>query len=757
MVADSKLMVTKRDGTKEPLNLDKIHKVVSAACANLASASEVEMASNLSFYEGIKTEDIQETLIKAASTLITEENPNYQWVAGNLVNYQIRKQVFDNQFPSLLEQVRRVVKLGLYKQDLESLYNEEEWNKLDKMIHQDRDYLFPYAAMEQWRRKYLIKNRVTGKIEETPQFAFILASAILFSNYPKETRLKYVKRFYNALSECQFTLPTPIIAGVRSILNQYSSCMLIESDDSIDSIFATSAAIGKYISNRAGIGINGGKIRPVGAKIRNGDAFSTGAIPFFRVFESAVRSASQGSIRSGNATTYVAFFHYEIEDILVLKNNKGTEDTRLRHMDYAIQFNKLFYERVLSGGNITLFNPHEVPDLYDAFFNDQDKFKELYEKYENARKIMKKTVKAMDFFQKFIQERKSTGRIYLMNVDHSNTHSSFNEDTTPIHQSNLCTEITLPTKPLKTFDDPDAEIALCILGAVNLGKIDKPDDFKEPCELMVRALDELIDIQGYPMDAAKRSATQRRSLGIGLSNLAYWLAKNGFNYQNPSQEELDKLDELFEAFSYWSIKASADLAVEKGACAKNDETKYSRGIVPVDTAKKEARALSHRKKFLYDWDALRQQLKTTGIRNSTLLAQMPVENSAIVSNSTNGIEAPRAIVSYKQSKHGVVPQVVPGPKRLWGSYDFIWDQKTPEGYMKIVALLQSWIDQAVSMNVSYDPKNFPDKQVPMSQFMLDIFNAYKYGLKTLYYSYVNDHAGEDVVDKEQEKCESCTL
>ena len=527
------LQVTKRDGSKEDLNLNKFHRVVSWACEDLStvSESEIEIKSHIQFYNGIKTADIQETLIKAAADLISADTPGYQYVAGRLINYHLRKEIYNNHFPpNLFEHIKNVINLGYYDKDILTWYTEEEINQINNFIDHKRDFNIAYAGMEQFRGKYLIKNRANGKIFETSQFAYVLISMVLFRNY-KENRLKWVKDFYDAISNFEISLPTPIMAGLRSPQKQFSSCVLIETDDSLDSINATSSAIVKYVSQKAGIGIGAGRIRALGSPIRNGDATHTGVIPFFKLFQSAVKSCSQGGVRGGAATLYYPIWHLEVEDLLVLKNNKGTEDNRIRHLDYGVQFNKVMYERLLSGGDITLFSPNDVPDLYDAFFTEVEKFKELYEKYEKSTKIKKKVVKAIDLFSSFIQERKDTGRIYLMNVDHVNDHGAFIKELATIKQSNLCAEIALPTKPLNDINDPNGEISLCTLAAINWGKIRDPKDFEKPCELAVRALDELLDYQNYPVLAAKNSTMARRPLGIGIINLAYWLAKNDLNYQ----------------------------------------------------------------------------------------------------------------------------------------------------------------------------------------------------------------------------------
>ena len=762
------ITVTKRDGSRETLDLEKMHKVVFYACEDIAgvSASEVEIKSSLQFYNGIKTTDVQETLIKAAADLISEETPNYQWVAGRLINYQLRKQVYNQFEPFHLADIARAnVELGYYDEQFFSVYSEEEIEKLNSYIKHERDENISYVGMEQFRGKYLVQNRVTGAIYESPQIAYMMISATLFQDYPKDTRLKWVKDFYDAISNFDISLPTPIMAGLRTPQRQFSSCVLIETDDSLDSINATSAAIVKYVSQKAGIGVNAGAIRAIGSPVRNGDTSHTGVIPFYKMFQSAVKSCSQGGVRGGAATLYYPIWHLEVEDLLVLKNNKGTEDNRVRHLDYGVQFNKLMYERLLTGGEITLFSPNDVPGMYDAFFNDQDKFRELYEAAERKTSIRKKSIPASELFAMFMEERKNTGRIYLMNVDHANTHGAFDEQMAPIKQSNLCCEINLPTKPLEDFKDPEGEISLCTLSAINWGNIKTPADFEKPCTLAVRALDALLDYQKYPVIAAQLSTMKRRPLGIGIINFAYWLAKHDLNYQDIDADGLGMVDEWAEAWSYYLIKASADLAVEQGNIEGVCETKYGSGITPNQTYKAELDELVPHVERM-PWAELREQLKETGIRNSTLMALMPAETSAQISNSTNGIEPPRAFVSVKQSKHGVLKQVVPGYPRLKNKYDLLWSQKSPEGYLKIMAVLQKYIDQGISVNTSYNPEFYEDEKIPMSVMLQHLIMFYKYGGKQLYYFNTYDGQGEiefkddaplALGEEDDGACESCVI
>ena len=762
--------VTKRDGRTEPFDLEKVHRVLEWATTDIAavSISEIELRANIQLYDKIPAYDIHELLIKSAAELISEATPNYQYVAARLVNYKIRKDVYNQHEPwPLVDIVVENVSKGVYDGAIMDNYTRDELNQLDNYIKHDRDDTFTYVGMEQFRGKYLVQDRRTKTLFESPQILYMLVAATLFSDYPKETRLKWVKDYYDDISTFGTSLPTPIMAGVRTSTRQFSSCVLIESDDTLESINATATSVVRYISKKAGIGINAGRIRAVDSRVGDGSIVHTGLIPFLKYFSAAVKSCSQGGVRGGAATVYLPVWHLEFEDLVVLKNNKGTEENRVRQMDYAFQFNKTMYERLLTGGNITLFSPGDVPDLYEAFFSDQDKFKTLYEKYERATSIRKKVLPAIEVFSQFLTERKDTGRIYLINVDHANEHGSFLPEIAPIKQSNLCTEIDLPTKPLQNADDPDGEIALCTLSAINWGMINDPSDFEKPCTLAVRALDALLDYQEYPMAAAQISTMNRRPLGIGIINLAYFLAKRGLKYDD---EALSVIDEYAEAWSYYLIKASADLAEEKGACPKSDETKYHHGLLPIDTYKKEVDGLVPHKERM-PWKKLRKQIQETGIRNSTLMALMPAETSAQISNSTNGIEPPRALVSYKGSKDGVMAQVVPGYHHLKNKYDLLWDQKSPEGYLKVCAVLQKYIDQGISVNTSYNPEHFDEGKVPMSQLITDMVTFYKYGGKQLYYNNTHDGSGEMKDDTQTELtrsdfstdaeyddyCDSCTI
>jgi ribonucleoside-diphosphate reductase alpha chain len=765
--------IVKRNGSKEPININKIHKVVMHACEGLAgvSASQIEMNANLQFYDGMSTEEIQEIMVRSANDLISLDAPNYQYAAARLLTYGLYKQVF-GQFDAMpfIDIIKANIERGVYDPAILESYTEDEIARMDSYIHHKRDENFTYAGMRQVVDKYLVQDRSSGEIFETPQYMYMMIAATLFHNYPKETRMHYVRRYYDATSLFKVNIPTPVMAGVRTPIRQFASCVLVDSDDTLDSIFASDMAIGRYTAQRAGIGINSGRIRGVNSKIRGGEVAHTGIIPFLKKFESTVRCCTQNGVRGGSATVHFPFWHQEMEDILVLKNNKGTEDNRVRKLDYSIQLNKLMYERLLSDGDITLFSPHDVPGLYEAFYSDQDKFKELYEKYERATSIKKKTIPAMELFSDLIKERAETGRIYIMNVDHANTHSSF-KDT--VYMSNLCQEITLPTKPLNHIDDPEGEIALCILSAINVGVIKELDDLEELCDLAVRALEEIIDYQRYPIAAAEKSTKARRSLGIGYIGLAHFLARQKVKYDDPQAWTL--VHNLTEAFQYYLLKASNTLAKERGACEYFNRTKYSDGILPIDTYKKDVDTIVSGE-LNYDWDGLRDSIKEHGLRHSTLSAQMPSESSSVVSNATNGIEPPRGYLSVKKSKKGPLKQIVPQYQTLKNHYTLLWDMPSNEGYINVVAVMQKFFDQAISGNWSYNPTHYPDNEVPMSVMIKDLLTTYKMGWKTSYYQNTYDYKEDpsnfeeettqqpldagiptNGVEQDDEMCEACAI
>ncbi|RUO73062.1 class 1a ribonucleoside-diphosphate reductase subunit alpha [Idiomarina ramblicola] len=743
---NEQLYVTKRSGEREPLNLDKIHRVIMWAAEGLnnVSASQVEIKSHIQFYDGIKTEDIHETIIKAAADLISEEAPDYQYMAARLAIFHLRKRAYGKfEPPRLYDHVKKMVAEHRYDEHLLDDYTEEEFDQMDGVLDHWRDMNFSYAAVKQLENKYLVQNRVTGDIYESAQFLYILVAACLFSDYPKSTRMDYVKRFYDATSEFKISLPTPIMSGVRTPTRQFSSCVLIEAGDSLDSINATASAIVKYVSQRAGIGINAGRIRALGSPIRNGEAFHTGCIPFYKYFQTAVKSCSQGGVRGGAATLFYPLWHLEVESLLVLKNNRGVEENRVRHLDYGVQFNRTMYQRLIKDDYITLFSPSDVPGLYDAFFEDQDEFERLYLQYEQDESIRKKRIKAIELFGLFMQERASTGRIYVQNVDHCNTHSPFDSKVAPIRQSNLCLEIALPTKPLSHVNDEEGEIALCTLSAFNLGKIENLGEFENLADLAVRALDSLLDYQEYPVPAAYNATMNRRTLGIGVINFAYYLAKHGVKYSDGSANGL--VHQTFEAIQYNLMKASMNLAKEKGACPKFNETTYSQGIMPTDTYKKDLDKVCDEPLHL-DWDQLRADIKQHGMRNSTLSALMPSETSSQISNATNGIEPPRGFVSIKSSKDGVTKQVVPDYENLKDKYELLWQIPSNKGYLELVGIMQKFVDQTISANTNYDPGKFDAGKVPMKQLLQDLLTAYKLGVKTLYYHNTRDGAADNQSD-----------
>lgn len=750
---NSTITVTKRCGERENIDLEKIHRVITWAAKGLknVSVSEVELRSHLQFYDGIPTETIHETIIKAAADLISPESPDYQFLAARLAVFHLRKKAF-GQFepPALYDHVTKLVELGKYDMHILQDYTREELDLMDTYIDHWRDMNFSYAAVKQLEGKYLVQNRVTHEIYESAQFLYILVAACLFARYPKETRLKYVKDFYDAVSTFKISLPTPIMAGVRTPTRQFSSCVLIECGDSLDSINATASSIVKYVSQRAGIGINAGRIRALGSPIRGGEAFHTGCLPFYKYFQTAVKSCSQGGVRGGAATLFYPIWHLEVESLLVLKNNRGVEDNRIRHLDYGVQLNKVMYQRLIKGENISLFSPSDVPGLYDAFFEDQAEFERLYLQYEQDSSIRKKTIKAVELFSLMMQERASTGRIYIQNVDHCNTHSPFDSKVAPIRQSNLCLEIALPTKPLNNIDDPNGEIALCTLSALNLGAIKELSELEPLADLAVRALDNLLDYQDYPIKAAQIASMNRRTLGIGVINFANYLAKNGMKYSDGSANNLTH--RTFEAIQFYLLKASMNLAKEQGACPLFNETTYSQGILPIDTYKRDLDKICDEPLHL-DWESLRSDIKQYGLRNSTLSALMPSETSSQISNATNGIEPPRGLISVKASKDGQLKQVVPDFDTLKDNYELLWKMPSNDGYLQLVGIMQKFVDQAISANTNYDPSRFEGRKVPMQTLLKDLLNAYKLGVKTLYYHNTRDGASDqhdDITNLEKE-------
>ena len=736
-INSSAIKITKRDGTQELLDINKIHFVVEEACEDLAgvSSSQIEINANLQFYDGITSKDIQNVLVRSANDLTTLENPNYQYAAARLLLYDIRKEAHGQyEYMPLLKLIMRNIRLGVYDKGIVEKYNKTEIKKLNTWIRRDRDLNFAYAGLRQVVDKYLVQDRSTGELYETPQDMYMMIAATLFAEYPKNKRMSYVKRYYDAISQFKINIPTPVMAGVRTPIRQFASCVLVDSDDTLSSIFSTDMAIGLYVARRAGIGINAGRIRGINAKIRGGEVQHTGVVPFLKKFESTVRCCTQNGVRGGSATVHFPIWHQEIEDILVLKNNKGTEDNRVRKLDYSIQITKLFYERFINDEEITLFSPHDVPGLYDAFGTEE--FEALYTKYEKESSLGKK-ISAQELFFDLLKERAETGRIYIMNLDHCNSHSSFKDKVT---MSNLCQEITLPTTPIQHIDSTEGEIALCILSAINVGSLNNLEELENLCELAVRALEEIIDYQEYPVKAAEVSTRKRRSLGIGYIGLAHYLAKLGFKYEDP--KAWDAVDRLSEAFQFNLLRASNRLAAERGKCEGFERTKYADGILPIDTYKKDVdKIVPH--KTRYAWESLRKDIQKYGLRHSTLSAQMPSESSSVVSNETNGIEPPRALLSIKKSKKGPLKQIVPGFPKLKNAYTLLWEMKSNEGYINIVAMMQKYFDQAISGNWSYNPQNYPNNEVPLSVMANDLLTSYKYGWKTSYYQNTYDFKGDE--------------
>lgn len=762
MTRTEDILVQKRDGRLEKIDLDKIHRVIEWAAEGLdnVSVSQVEISSHIQFYDKITTKSIHETIIKSAADLISAATPDYQYLAARLAIFHLRKIAF-GQFepPHLFDHVTKLTQEGRYDAHILQDFSKEEFDILNDYIDHNRDLSFAYAAVKQMEGKYLVQDRVSKQVFESPQFLYMLVGMCLFASYDKQydkaARLDYIKRFYDATSTFKISLPTPIMSGVRTPSRQFSSCVLIECDDSLDSINATTSAIVRYVSQRAGIGVNAGRIRALGSPIRGGEAQHTGCIPFYKLFQTAVKCCSQGGVRGGAATLFYPIWHLEVENLLVLKNNRGVEDNRVRHMDYGVQINKTIYQRLIKNQNVTLFSPSDVPGLYDAFFADQAEFERLYQQYEQDASIRKRSVPAQELFSLMMQERASTGRIYVQNVDHCNTHSPFDPSVAPIRQSNLCMEIALPTQPLDNINDESGEIALCTLSGINLGEINQLEDIKEPAELIVRALDALLDYQDYPVIAAKNGSMKRRTLGIGVINYAYYLAKNGTKYSDP--KALGLTHRTFEALQYYLLVASNKLAKEQGACPAFGDTTYSQGILPIDTYKADIDAICNEPLQL-DWEALRHDIKTHGLRNSTLTALMPSETSSQIANATNGIEPPRGLVSVKASKDGILKQVVPEIDRLKDQYELLWQMPNNKGYLSLVAIMQKFIDQSISANTNYDPTKFEDSRVPMKVMIQDLLMAYKLGVKTLYYHNTRDGAN-DAQDDLENGCAggACTL
>ena len=757
----TKILVTKRNGKKVPFEAEKINKVLLWACEDInnVSASDIAMNAEIQFFDGITTKQIHEVLIESTVELITEKTPNYQHVGGNLLNYLLRKEVFGvkTEMPHLWNVISKNINNDFYDELILQKYTNEEISSLNLVIKHERDYNFVHAGIQQMIDKYLVQDRKTKTIHETPQYAYMLIAMTVFMDYEDTERLHHVKELYDLLSTHKISLPTPIMAGVRTPNRQYSSCTLIDTDDSLNSICNTNTAITKYVSKRAGIGMNTGRIRGLGSNIRGGEVVHTGVIPFLKQMQASVHSCSQGGIRKGGATNYFPFWHQEILDVLVLKNNKGTDDNRVRHIDYGIQFSHMFYKRFVENKDISLFSPHDVPGLYDAF-GDNEKFDKLYEQYEKDKSIPKKKVSARELMNIFAQERIGTGRFYVMNIDHVNSNSAFMDQ---LVMSNLCAEITLPVKPLNSIydidDNPatehlsDGEIALCVLAAHNLGKIKDMDELYKTSEYMVRMLDFIIEHQDYPVNASKKML-KRRSLGIGVTNFAYWLVKNGLSY---NEESLPEIDKLFENIQFSLLKASNKLAKEKGACEWFDKTTYSQGILPIDRYNKNMDKLFTREHEC-DWAQLRKDIQEFGLRNSVVSAQMPVESSSIVSASTSGVDAVRDLIISKRSKSGIIKVVVPEIYKYKNKYVKAFEMKDNDTYNKVMGTIQKWYDQSISTNHFYE---YDADGISLGTVIKDILSAYKYGLKTLYYANTDDKKSDNIDDMGSNGCESgaCSL
>ena len=739
-----KINVIKRDGKGEPFDVEKINRVLSWATQDISgvSLSEVEINTKLNIKEGISTKEIHQVIIESAANLISIEKPNYQYVAGRLLNYQLRKDVWGGKHaPRLLDVIYSGIRKKVYDEIILEKYTEDEINKIGEFIDHDRDLFFTYAGIKQLCDKYLIKNRVTGKIFETPQFAYILIAAYAFVNYPKNTRLEYIQRFYNAISKHKINLPTPIMAGLRTNSKSYASCCLIGVDDNKESITASGTAVSIATASRCGIGIDISKIRAIGSPVNNGEVVHTGIIPFLKIFEASVKAWQQNGLRGGSATTNIQWWHYEIDDIVVLKNNAGTDDNRVRKLDYTVGLSKLFYDRVIKNEDVTLFSPHEVPHLYEAW--GTPKFNKVYEECEIDRKIkIKKKISARKLFSLIVKERVETGRIYILNVDTANEHGSWLDKIT---MSNLCTEVIHPTIPLTDYHDPEAEIGMCILSAINMLEIKDWKDLEKTCDLVVRFLEEIIDIQTYFNKAAANFAKKRRSLGIGITNLAAYFAKNNVSYN--SKQALTLLDEYMEHFQYYLLKSSLSLAKERGKCEKYERTKYAKGVLPIDTYKKNVDTVCKRKLDL-DWETLRKDIKEHGLRHSTLSCCMPCESSSVIQSSTNGVEPVRSLITYKTSKMGKLPVLVPGIGKYDSNYEFAYNLKDNTGIINVNAVIQKYIDMAISTNIYYNYSHYENNILPDAKVMKELMYAYSMGLISLYYNNTDDGDKEQSTNKE---------
>jgi ribonucleoside-diphosphate reductase alpha chain len=765
--------VTKRSGRSEPLTLEKWQAQIAKICQGIADVSQsmIEIKAQPHFYDGITTREIDEITLRAVVDLIdVESNPdvghtNYQYVAGKQRVSMLRKDVYGGyQPPRLYEIVKKNVDIGLYTPELLEWYSEEEWNKMDDIIDHSKDESYSYAAIEQLIEKYLVKNRATKETFETPQVRYIIAAATVFhKEEPLSARMRYIKEYYNAASDGLFTLATPVLAGLGTPTKQFSSCVLIRSDDDLDSIFASGEMMAKYASKRAGIGLEIGRLRPLGSPIRGGEIMHTGMIPFLKKWFGDLRSCSQGGIRNASATVFYPIWHHQFDDLIVLKNNQGTEETRVRHMDYGVVLSAFFWRRFKNKENITFFDPNEVPDLYEAFYKDIALFEELYVKYEKQTGLRKKTMSAEEVFKGgILKERTDTGRIYLVFIDNVMNQGPFDAEYHTIYQSNLCCEILLPTTPFKRLDDPNGRIALCTLGSINWGSFRNPEDMRRACRILHRSLCNILDYQDFLSIQSKLSNDEISPLGIGVTNLAYWHAKRGFKYGE--SDALQEVKTWMEHQAYYLTEATVELAKERGKCLDSDKTYYGKGIFPWERRAKGANELANFTPEL-DWEPLRENMKQYGVRNATLMAIAPVESSSVVINSTNGIELPMSLISTKESKAGSFTQVVPEYHKLKNKYQLMWEQKDCAGYLKTAAVLAAYVDQSISTNTFYNPAHFPERKVPTTLIAKNLMQAHMWGLKTFYYSLINKQGSkleEELVDLPAEEledadCESCKL
>ena len=768
------ITVIKRSGEKEPLMIEKWQAQVAKVCKGIADVSQsmIEIKAQLHFYDGIKTEEIDGITLRAIVDLIDiEHNPevghtNYQYVAGKQRLSMLRKDVYgEYEPPHLYEIIKTNVATGLYSSELLEWYTEDEWNKMEEFIDHAKDEDYSYAAIEQLIEKYLVKNRATKEIYETPQVRYMVAAATVFHN-ETEGRLKYIKEYYNAASDGLFTLATPVLAGLGTPTKQFSSCVLIRSDDDLDSIFASGEMMAKYASKRAGIGLEIGRLRPLGSPIRGGEIMHTGMIPFLKKWFGDLRSCSQGGIRNASATVFYPIWHHQFDDLIVLKNNQGTEETRVRHMDYGVVLSAFFWRRFKNKEDITFFDPNEVPDLYEAFYKDIELFEELYVKYEKRKDLRKKTMSAEEVFKSgILKERTDTGRIYLVFIDNVMNQGPFDPEYHTIYQSNLCCEILLPTKPFKRLDDIEGRIALCTLGSINWGAFRNPEDMRRACRILQRSLCNILDYQDFLSIQSKLSNDEIQPLGIGVTNLAYWHAKRGLKYGE--QDALQDVKTWMEHQAYYLTEATVELARERGACLHSTHTRYGQGTFPWELRSKGVNELADFTPEL-DWENLREQMKIFGVRNATLMAIAPVESSSVVINSTNGIEMPMSLITVKESKAGSFIQVVPEYHRLKNKYQLMWDQTNCVDYLKTAAVLQAYVDQSISTNTFYNPAHFADRKVPTTMIAANLMLFYYWGGKTLYYSLINKAGSkadaeelpqmlEPINYDEESDCESCKL